>query len=296
MTTATGGLIFFVPDSSKNELWGRWQDWPQLVTALDQGPDGIASFWWLVSRGMNVTSYWDWSHGCQNDWKGALRDLHLFPFWVLLLVAFNAPCGPQQDRTRWQALAEAWDALFVNFECGGCPLYDEKVHNLIDDKGGLETLTLQHGESIERGLWRTLKAEPPFCIGRPKCNSNRFFSSTQRAREEVRHWHATLMNYEFLAIEESMLAKPIAKLELRPQAKAATRAAPTAELSLKASCHNAVLVAITMLGDPDHLIYTKIILEFGAAVEQWHRLQSHTLRSVQDSEKWLVSSLQSAFF
>lgn len=130
------------------------------------------------------------------------------------------------------------------FDCGGCPLYDEKVYSLLDDRGGLETLTLEHGESVERGLWRSLKAQPPFCIGRPKCNLNRFFSPTQRAREEVKHWHAALMNYEFLAIEESMLGTPLAKLELRPQAKendqskdstAATRAAPTAVLSLHAS-------------------------------------------------------------
>lgn len=290
LATAAPGLVYFAPDPSKRELWGRWQDWPHLVTALDQGPDGVSSYWYTVVKTIG---------------KGALRDLHLFAFWVLLLVAFSAPCGPQQDRTRRRALAESWGAMFADFGCGSCPAHDEKVQSIIDDRGGLESLHLEPGESVERGLWRTLQDQPPFSIGMPKCNLNRFFSSTQRARQELERWDSGLLNYEYLAIEESMLSKPPPKLELRPQVKdndmgkdstASAQAAPSAELSLKASCHNAVLVAITMLGDPDYLLYTKIILEFGAAVERWHRLQSHTLRSVAGSKAWLVSQLDSAFF
>lgn len=211
--------------------------------ARDGGPHMAAltpnDVWHMISKSTNLTAYWDWSHGCQNDWKGALRDLHLFAFWVLLLVAFNAPCGPQQDRTRWQALAESWCTMFAHFDCGSCPLYDEKVQSIIDDRGGWESLHLEPGESVERGLWRTSKDQPPFSTGMPKCNLNRFFSSTQRARQELERWHSGLPNYEYWAIEGSMLSKPPSTLELRPQAKdndmgkdstASARAAPSAEL------------------------------------------------------------------
>lgn len=201
-------------------------------------------------------------------------------FGCCCLWPSTLPVGHSRTGQGGKRSPSACDSMFANFDCGGSPVCDEKVHSLLDDRGGLETLTLEHGESVGRGLWRSLKAQPPFCIGRPRCNLNRFFSPTQRAREEVKHWPAALMNYEFLAVEESMLGKPLAKLELRPQAKendqskestAATRAAPAAELSLKASCHNAVLVAITMLGDPDHLVHTNISWEFGAVVKHWYR-------------------------
>ena len=50
-----------------------------------------------------------------------------------------------------------------------------------------------------------VEGRPPVCCGSQKTNLTRFFSSTQKAKVELSKWHASLMNFEYLAIEMGLM-------------------------------------------------------------------------------------------
>lgn len=214
--TELSGLAHFRVDLKREVAPGEWRRWPHLAISLDQGSDGVAAYWWLQEVGVCLSAYWDFSHGAQNDWRNMLQDVDMFTFWILMMMVWNCPCGPLTDRTRWQMLLEGWHAMFSNFSASDCPLFLSKVQDILRDRGGL--VGLKDGQqSIEEALWDELKGDPPFQAGSPKTNLTRFFSSVAKAREELGRWHVSLMNYEYVAPEESLLTSAkIKKMVLRP--------------------------------------------------------------------------------
>eukprot|EP00969_Alexandrium_andersonii_P288201 12741060-Alexandrium_andersonii.AAC.1 len=235
-----------------------------------------------------------------------LRDVDMYSFWVLMMVVWNAPCGPLSDRTRWQQLLESWQSMFSCCTAKTCPLFQELADAILQERGGYASLDLPAGASgVDEVLWDALSRDPPFCVGMPKVNLNRFFSSTQRAAQELKKWHTSLLNFQYLALEEDMLGtKGIQKVcikvppqendELLRQSTDARR--PTlCDKALRTAANNAIVVGVAMLGEVDHYQYVKIILEAGGPTEAWHRAQAHTLRSAVASKDWLLSQLEGAF-
>lgn len=239
--------------------WSSWAEWRHLNCATDQGPHCVASYWWVQHLGLNLTRWWDFSHSCQNDHKSLVRDSGMWPFWLLMLVAWSAPCGPLQDRTQWQQREESWREVFENMSAKNCPLFQERVDRIIMDLGGLGLLPSDPGRDTDEVLWDFIRDRPPFCAGQQKCNLNRFFSSTARAREELGRWHCALINYEIVALEEGMVSsKNLPKIALRPerpQNDEAARASAGAPRPIiqdddMKGAQNAVVVVVSMLGEP----------------------------------------------
>lgn len=254
----------------------------------------MSASWWMLSQHMCVSIYWDFSHRAQNDWKGMLRDTNMMGFWILMLVCWNAPCGP-----RWQQLLEAWQAMHRVFPDGDCPLYLERVQDILEERGGIAAVSDGPGDVSER-LWADLSGDPPFSVGAPKANLNRFFSTVAKARSSMSRWSTELLNYEFLALEEGGLSgKKLQGIVVKSsREKDETERATTGgsrpqvcDAAMKSACSNAVVVGVAMLGEREHKDFVSIILVAGEPTERWLRTQSARLRDVQSSESWMVKQL-----
>ena len=87
-------------DVDKARMWANenWRKWPRLTSVQDQGPDMVSMIhcaqYFLQ---LNIIEWWDWSHGCQNDVKGPLQSLELWPLMILMLVVSNVGHGPERD-------------------------------------------------------------------------------------------------------------------------------------------------------------------------------------------------------
>ena len=78
-----------------------------MNVAIDQGSDGIAAVKYLLWLGCCLTIWCDFSHGSNNDVNGTIKDLGLWSFWLLMLVALNVPHGPWDDDVRFAQTREA---------------------------------------------------------------------------------------------------------------------------------------------------------------------------------------------
>ena len=71
---------------------------------------------------------------------------------------------------------------------------------------------------INEQLWKLLEHSPPFVGPCGKANLNRFFSTPGVARMHLKKWHESLLNHEFLALEEDRLgSRKLSKLVVRPE-------------------------------------------------------------------------------
>ena len=164
-TTSLTGLDHFVLKDASHSEWSNWRRWPHLSVAIDQGSDGVASYWWLQSVGASLTVYWDFSHGCMSDWKNMLKDVDMWSFGVLMMCVWNAPCGPLADRTRWQQLLESWGSMFKHFSAKTCPLFQDKVLPILHERGAYAAMSSSSGD-VEDMLWEELKVDPPSAVAR----------------------------------------------------------------------------------------------------------------------------------
>ena len=83
-STAWGGLNY-VKYVAGDETWAphNWRLWPCFSCAQDQGPDGLSGHHALAYlKDCNVSSIWDWAHGCCRDLEQALKACNM---WTLTL-------------------------------------------------------------------------------------------------------------------------------------------------------------------------------------------------------------------
>lgn len=82
------------------ETEAKWQpeqrlQWPSISIGGDLGSDNVASDNALqYEYKLNMIRFPDTSHSAWRSVQGALRDVGLHGFWVLLVAACNTDCGP----------------------------------------------------------------------------------------------------------------------------------------------------------------------------------------------------------
>lgn len=144
------GLSDFV--KSENS-WAIWKDYRHLLISADQGSDGLSAIAYLRSLGAVLTFCPDFSHGSQNDFYDALKSMHLFPFWILMLVVYNLEHGPWQGDLRWNQINESWAEVFSHFGGGDFPLLDQRVESISRESGGRSALLEGDHEDVHRAIW-----------------------------------------------------------------------------------------------------------------------------------------------
>lgn len=297
------GLPWFVLRPDRSGPWRHWRQWPHMLLSADRGSDGVAAYFWLLSQGCCLTAAWDWSHGAQNDWKGALRALGLWELWLLMLVAWNAPAGPLSDNTRHRELSEAWAHMFEHTTARSNALFADLLPGILSDKGMSDDSAGK--PDIDLQTWEELRGAPPFQGPKEKANLNRFFSTPATARQAISEWHSQLLNFSYLAVEEGwmttekvqkvLVKQPVLMNDEATKASTDARRPQITDKILRSSCQNAVVVAVAMYSEAEHNQIARIVLEFAGPVEKWHRSQNHILRDASSSFDWLVSQASGRF-
>ena len=99
VSTQAAGLKWF--HKSDDVEWTDPFRWPHLSLAMDLESSGNSAWHYLAyDKKCNTTQAGDASHGAHRDFILMLRRMHLYDFWVLLLVWCNVPHGPDADQLR----------------------------------------------------------------------------------------------------------------------------------------------------------------------------------------------------
>ena len=112
--TSFGGLKFVKPNWS-SPTWNdkSWRAWPHMATCLDQGGDGLSAVHaMLYLLSLNVTPWFDWAHGIQNDIWTAFKAVGHYSTMLLFLLIFNICQGPDKEEgLRFQQLQECLEHM-----------------------------------------------------------------------------------------------------------------------------------------------------------------------------------------
>lgn len=301
-----GGLGGFIKNSG-DPVWQpqRWAEWPHVSIAMDQGPDGLAACWLLLHKGANITIFCDPSHGAWADTKQLLKDNQLFSWWLLMMVGWNVPHGPWNDDQRFALLREGWEDMEAHHTARSSALFQHYAPDILEDIGGTSALDLDGDGSVDIAVWRHMLADPPTAKKGMKINLNRFFHGLEFARQDLHRWHARLLAYEYIALEQGMLAsRRIDKVRVRAashdadeESKCTTDSSllNLAERGIRSAGQNALEVAVGVFGDRMNNILVRVLLTAVGPTEAWFRSQSHELRSGPSSLEWLGQQIAGGF-
>ena len=264
----------------------------------------VAAKWYFRHLGLNVSFFWDSSHGHQNNFKGMLNDMDLMPFWVLMMVTWNVASGPRADNTRWADLLASWQRMFNNLTPATCPLFQEAYPSIEKRLRGLG-LVSGYGDCTQE-VWKYCKANPPTTRPVPKVNFNRFFSTQRKAAQDLDVWTEQKLNVTTLALDEDMLrGKVLQKIVVRqPGLENVATTRQTTDSNLPTYCDkalrniksNAVVVAVAMRSEEENKFVVASVVEASAPTERAHSHQNTTCRDVVHTSEWLKEQASGAFF
>ena len=300
------GLVDFVKDDASN-MWENWRTWLHLTLNIDQGSDMLCGGTHLRSLMLCITLVCDWSHGGQNDFYDCLKELGLFPFWLLLLIVMNVEHGPFHDDLRFNQQREGWADACKHFDWTNFPLFREKLSQILEENGGEAKVleNLEDGEdNVEKALWDLAK------VGwRPKgykTNLNRFGATREKAMEMKPWWSISQMKYEHIALEMGMMkGKKLQSLliknpSLNPDGSVndgstdASRVC-VSDRALRGCAQNSVVICNVVLGERWHYTLMCAIIEGSAPWVPFHKTQNRCLRSSEGAWDWLQAMLRGGF-
>lgn len=115
-------------------MWLEWHKWPVLSVSMDLGSDGLSG-WHALAYGkkMSIMQFPDPSHAGNLDVDMALRSAGLFQFWLLNMISFNLPYGPDDDLGRLHQLQDATRDLFARHGSSSCELCQGLQTFILDD-------------------------------------------------------------------------------------------------------------------------------------------------------------------
>ena len=111
VSTPLSGLLYFKPDPTL-AIWRNWRTWPHLTMSHDLGSDCLcashaAERKWLL----NFSKFNDLDHGCQRALVDCLKSSGLYDIWLLMMVSWNLPNGPDNNDYRYAQIVTAVENL-----------------------------------------------------------------------------------------------------------------------------------------------------------------------------------------
>ena len=291
------GLKAFVPSDKRD-----WTSWRHMNVAIDQGGDGLSACNWLMAMGCCLTIWCDFSHGANNDINGAIKELGLWSFWLLMLVTLNVPHGPWDDDVRNAQAKEGWEETKKHYTARSAVLFQDHLPHMVDEMKPLLAKCDFTGP-IEEQIWMMTSDEPALTKKGTKKKNARFLDVLRGLRELLPLWSLKLMQYEHVCIELGMVSeKQMDKLSLSVDVSESDHksTAPSVltldDKIVRGTCQNALVIACAMLGIHSHKHLINIIVNVCKPVEAWHSEQNKQLRSEASSAKWILDQLEGDFF
>lgn len=305
VSTPLRGLSDFLRPSSGPlpPQWEAWPRWPHLSLAIDQGSDGLCGASWLRHLGLNISLIPDWSHTCHNDYLDSLKDMQLFKFLVLLLVPLNLEHGPFMTDARFNQVKQTWSGVDRHYSPHQMPLFLDRAFDMLEECGGDSSLMADgKSDDVDMLLWRRMVEG--WSPRGAKVNLHRFFDTRQKLSEFLGWWSVTQVKYEFLAMQQGLLAnKKLGKVVINAPTEevdgehtsTSTARVCLSEQALRGCSSNSLLVSVMVLGERWHYYLTKVIVEVSEPVASWHFHQNRELRNGERSHTWLVGQVEADF-
>ena len=164
--THWSGLVDF-QFNAESPVWSdaNWRRWPHLSLSQDMGSDGCTAIHAAKFYcSLNVTEYWDESHGICNDINNEFKHRGLMPFVLLTMCAMNLAHVPEKEKDRrFAQMQETLELMFkVNSDhttCAGFMAHSDRI--LEEFRSDIEV-----DETSEplAALWSSLRVRPPFTL------------------------------------------------------------------------------------------------------------------------------------
>ena len=107
---APRGLIHFKP--AVGGPWADWRNWPHANNGSDSGSDVLCmSFALAYHFELNWTNHRDFDHGAQRSLIEMLKDCQVHEFFLLMVVSWNLPNGPDKNDVRWCQILTACEQI-----------------------------------------------------------------------------------------------------------------------------------------------------------------------------------------
>jgi len=306
LATDKPGLSYFLRPSEEeltpSSDWATWDKWPRLSIASGQGSDCLAALH-ALKHGfpLNVTPWFDPSHGCHRDIVCVLKACSLFDFWLLLMCAMNFQHGPHSEDTRYQQLRESLEQLWRNFEVRSCPLFQARGAAIADEV--LRTEAVPSGDRLEVA-WARCKELGLLQKKGYQVNLNRFLGNLDGARTLMSKWDTTLFACEWVALECDMLHgkrfidQALVAMDARPNEQITSTSAKVTtaqDRALRSCCQNGLVITMMILEEKRNKQVVNLVLALSAPVERWHSRQNHLLRDTDSAERWVREQAEGAF-
>jgi hypothetical protein len=297
VSTHFGGLRHFQVDDRPVWHQSQWRSWPTIFIPMDLGPDGQSGMSALEYKfRLCVLKCPDPSHGLQRDQWVVLKDMHLFQWWLLMMVSVNMPYGPRQSEERLTQFRNLCIDLHGK-NPRAFPLFMARVPGALRDlrDAGVE---LPGEGDPEQELWEYWLQRGHFRRSGYRCNLNRFQGGFVRVANDMQHWELDLWESEYVAIEMDMmkskrLLRHMVDIQYKDTAvpaeegQALKQTVHIEDKALKGVADNAIIIRILMLGNAHHKRLTKLILEATKHIVAFHHHQSTQLRSAEKTREWL---------
>jgi len=273
---------------------------------MDLGSDGNSAIHFMTySMALNVDQHPDFSHGANRDQIMMLKTVGLYQLWLLLVVSWNLPHGPDRDDMRFHQLREATEHLFETTTPGSCPLFLGHSHEMVRElrDAGVDF----PGEAgVEQELWNYLKKRGFYVTVGSRFNMCRFQSCIATAEDNVGTWlvdwlertHAAVV-LDFLhgkALENKIILMSSAADEV-PEGGGSTNPAKVSvqDRTLRSCCQSAVAISVMVSSDFNNRRLVNIDLQSASAVNAWHCHQKKTLRSCKGNVRYFANAVSGGY-
>lgn len=150
-----------------------------------------------------VLVWLDTSHGANHSIDAALRPSGLRNFWIMMMICWSAPHGPDRCSKRRHQLAETAQVQMQRMTPNTFPLLQELAPAMMQ---GLSQSGVSFcGDDAEGELWAYLSRRPWFTADGERCNLNKFMSTIAMARRNAPTWEVMFFERLFLGLEMDFL-------------------------------------------------------------------------------------------
>jgi hypothetical protein len=186
-TCLSQGLLFFKPNM-KLIMWKNWRTWPHFGVAMDLGSDGNSGAHGLLYKyKLCMTMFADPSHGGHRSLDVVLKQVGLFGFWILMLISWNLPHGPDKDDGRYHQIRGTMKELYKTADPKKLVLFQSFVPWIRQQlvQAGYE---FAKGLDIDVQIWAYLKKREAFVPKGYRTNMNRFQGTLKAALDNRGLW------------------------------------------------------------------------------------------------------------
>lgn len=305
-STDKGGLAWFIYDAS-SPTWSDWRQWPLLTIASDLGSDGVAGFNALCwGYDAHVVLYPDPSHAVQRSFENALKGAGVWNLILLCVISWNLDYGPWQEESRRTELEHAMTIIYSKYTPADCPVFQAALPRMVVELESAGIVSFDRERPLEEEVWDFLGERSRKPAAGRRTALNRFLGAYNAASKFGPWWSVTLWERTALAIESGSLRGRHLAEKVATKAQEADMAASAntstdgkrlqlEDRTLRACCSNAVAISCMTLQEHQHRRVLELVVVAGRPLNEWHTTQNRKLRSISDSEEWLLQELTGGF-